>query len=295
MNLDLLSNMNRVETPFIEVEIGGVNFGLFSQNTKNVIEGNKPYKTNAKYYPNFMKSLNVTKVNGAVNTYVLNLVYVITPGDDPNLIEKVLSKAKKTRTMFISYGDLSLPTYIYKREEALITDVKSNPDFAGSKIAYTIYATSKSLLGNVAKYNFQGRNAKVSDVIKELLYNEEYKLQDLFYGMRDKQKVLQYNLIPSDDIVTRIETQTNISILDYLKYLVKCMSPSTSSNNTVVKDETYRINVIDDTTDIFGGPYFKITKLSNNLQKDTINVYNVDIGYPDKNVVIDFSLDDNQV
>lgn len=295
MNLDLLSNMTRVETPFIEVEIGGVTFGLFSEKSKTLIQGNQAFKTNAKYYPNFMKSLSVSKVNGAINTYTLNLVYMITPGDDPNIIEKVLSKAKKDRTMFISYGDLSLPTYIYKREEALITDVKSNPSFSGSKISYTIYATSKSLLGNAAKYNFQGTKAKASDIIRSILYNEKYKLLDLFYGMRNKEKVLQYNLIPSDDIVTTIETKTNISVLDYIKYLVTCMSPNTNNETSVIKNSAYRLNVVDDTSDKFGGPYFKITKLSNNLQKDTINVYNVDVGYPDKNVVIDFSLDDNQV
>lgn len=295
MNLDLLSSMNRVETPFIEVEIGGVTLGLFSQGSKNIIEGNQAYKANTKFYPNFMKSLNVKKVNGAINTYILNLVYTIQPGDDPNLIEKILSKAKDTRTIFISYGDLSLPTYIYRREEALITDVKSRPNFAGSNISYTIYATSKSLLSNAAKYNFQGRSAKASDLIKELLYNEEYKLQDIFYGMRDKQKVLQYNLIPSDDIVTTIQTQTNMTVLEYLKYLVRCMSPNTNSNNTIVKNEAYRINVVDDTSDIFSGPYFKITKLSSNLQKDTLNVYNIDMGYPDKNVVFNFELEDNQV
>lgn len=295
MNLDLLSNMNRVETPFIEVEIAGVTFGLFSEKSKYLIEGNQAFKTNAKYYPNFMKSLSVSKVNGAVNTYTLNLVYMITPDDDPNLIERILSKAKKDRTMFISYGDLSLPTYIYKREEALITDVKSTPSFSGSKISYTIYATSKSLLSNAAKYNFQGRKAKASDVIRELLYNEKYKLLDVFYGMRNKEKVLQNNLIPSDDIVTTIETKTNISILDYIKYLVTCMSPNNNSDTQVVKNSTYRLNVIDDISDTFGGPYFKITRLSSNLQKDTINVYNIDVGYPDKNVVIDFSLDDNQV
>lgn len=295
MALNLLSDMNRLETPFIEVEMGGVTFGLFSQEARKVVEGNQAFKTNAKYYPNFMKSLSVTKVNGAINTYILNMTYMITPGDDPNLLEYVFSKAKKDRTMFISYGDLSLPTYIYKREEALITDIKSNPSFSGSKISYTIYATSKSLLGNAAKYNFQGTKAKASDIIKNILYNEKYRLLDLFYGMRDKQKVLQYNLIPSDDVETIIQTQTNMTVLEYIKYLVTCMSPNTNRDSSVVKNSAYRLTVIDDTSDTFAGPYFKITKLSDNLQKDTIDVYNIDIGYPDKNVVIDFNLDDNQV
>ena len=95
MSLSLLSSMNRVETPFVIAELGGVSFGIYSTETRNVIQNNSAYRTIVATYPNFINSLTVTKVNGTVNTYTLQLVYAITKGDDPNLLEKIFSKAKK--------------------------------------------------------------------------------------------------------------------------------------------------------------------------------------------------------
>lgn len=295
MNLDLLSNMNRVETPFIIAEIAGVSFGVYNVSNEKILQGNKAFNALAVTYPNFMKSLNITKINGTVNSYTLNMVYAIRKGDDPNLLEKIFSKAKKDRKIYLSYGDLSLPNYIYKREEAIILDINSDVDFSASKITYVIKCQSTSLLGSVAKYNFPRRVAKASDVIKEILYNNTYGLLDLFYGMRDKQKVLEKGIIASDDITTTIEAQNNISALDYINYLVKCMLSNSRSKDNVVNPNTYRMNVIDDITDELGGPYFKVTKLSSNIQKDTLDVYTIDIGYPDKNVVLSFNINDSQV
>lgn len=295
MSLDLLSDMNRVETPFIIAEIAGVSFGIYNAEKKNIIGTNNNYNALAVTYPNFMKSLTVTKINGTVNTYQLQLVYMITKGDDPNLLEKIFSKAKNDRTIYLSYGDLSMPSYIYKKEEALITDIKSDVDFSGSKITYTLSCTSKGLLGNSGKFNFPKRVAKPSDVIKEVLYKSVYGLTEVFYGMIDKNKVLQYNLIASDDKAVTVEAKANISPLQYLEYLVKCMIPSDSSNRDILNKAMYRICVIDDVSDIFSGPYFKVVRVSSNIQKNTLDVYNIDVGYPDKNVVLNFSLADNQV
>lgn len=294
MNLNLLSDMNRVETPFIIAEIGGVKFGVYEATGKDSKGSFNKYSKLDITYPNFMRSLTVTKINGTVNMYSLQMVYAIRNGDDPNLLEKIFSKAKETRTIYLSYGDLSLPTYIYKREEALITDIKSNIDFSGSKIIYTISCTSKSNLGNSGKFNFPRRSAKPSDVIKEILYNKIYGLYDVFYGMKDKQKVLQDQLIASNDKKVIIEAQINKTPLEYLQYLVNCMIPSDQPTNTVLKNAMYRICVIDDTSDRYAGPYFKVVKLSNNIRDNTINVYNIDVGYPDKNVVLDFTIEDNQ-
>ena len=296
-SLDLLSNMNYVETPFIIAEIEGVSFGVYNVRNENIIQGNKAYSALSVTYPNFMKSLSVTKINGLVNTYNLNMVYPIRNGDDPNLLEKIFSKAKKTRTIYLSYGDLSLPNYIYKKEEVLLLDIKRDVDFDNAKINYTLQCQSKSLLSNVTKYNFPLRTAKASDVIKEMLYKNDakYHLLDIFYGMRDKQKVLSNSLIASDDIVTTIQAQNNMSALDYLQYLVKCMMPTAQSDNTVVKQSTYRINCIDDVSGVYQGPYFKVTKLSTNILKDTLDVYTINVGYPDKNVVLNFNIEDNQV
>jgi len=89
--------------------------------------------------------LTVVKVNGEVNTYQLRMVFQIKQGDDPNLIDNILSSISDTRTMKISYGDWCSPGNIFKEEEVLITNVKSNIEFASSKISYDIAAVSKAL------------------------------------------------------------------------------------------------------------------------------------------------------
>ena len=175
MSLSLLSSMNRVETPFVIAELGGVSFGIYSTETRNVIQNNSAYRTIVATYPNFINSLTVTKVNGTVNTYTLQLVYAITKGDDPNLLEKIFSKAKKDNwRILLSYGDLSLPSFIYKQEQAMITKIKSNISFDSSRISYTLSCTSTALLGNTGTYNFPKLYAKPSDKIKELLYDNRY-------------------------------------------------------------------------------------------------------------------------
>ena len=46
------------------------------------------------------------------------MVYGITQNDDPNMLEKVFSSVSKSRKITLQYGDWSIPTYIYKEEEA---------------------------------------------------------------------------------------------------------------------------------------------------------------------------------
>jgi len=286
MNLDLLSNMSRVETPFVIAEIGGVTFGVYSKSAR----GNVLNVT----YPNFMKSLTINKINGTVNNYTLQLVYAITAGDDPNLLEKIFSKARNDRTIYLSYGDLSMPTYIYKKEKAMIIDIKSNIDVKSSRINYTINCVSSSILGASANFNFPKRFGKPSDIIKELLYSNTYGLLEIFYGMKDKGLVLQNNLIASDDAAVPIEAQSNITPLKYIQYLVDCMIPDNQSVNQVLNSAVYKINVVDDISGIYEGPYFKVVRIADNIQKDTLDVYTIDIGYPDKSVVLDFSINDSE-
>lgn len=296
MNLNLLSTTNRVETPFIIAEFGGVSFGVFDMNSKNVIgSNNTPFSAIAVTYPNFMHSLSVTKINGAINTYSLRMVYQIREHDDPNLLDKIFSRAQSDRTIYLSYGDLSAPSYIYKREKAIITDVKSHVDFAGSKITYTVSCTSSAILGNSSSFNFPRRNAKPSTVIQEILYNNIYGLLDVFSGMRDKLKVAENSLIATDDKPVVIQAKQNITPIDYLQYLVQCMIPNNQNSNSVISNSMYRICVVDDITDTLGGAYFKVVKVSQNIRKDSLNVYTIDVGYPDNNLVFNFSIDNNQL
>ena len=82
-----------------------------------------------------MTSVNIVKVNGTVNQYVLTLQYQIAPGQDPNLLDRIFSSVGYGK-VYISYGDWASPTFIYKEEEAIITKLTSNVDFANSKIIY---------------------------------------------------------------------------------------------------------------------------------------------------------------
>lgn len=56
-------------------------------------------------YPNFIRSAEVTKINGQLNQYTIQLVYQIQQGDDPNLVDKVFSSVGYGATVKISYGD----------------------------------------------------------------------------------------------------------------------------------------------------------------------------------------------
>ena len=56
--------------------------------------------------------------------------------DDPNFIEKVLSSVTNTRKIVFSYGDMNMPSYIYKKEEAIITKYTSKFNLQGGVITY---------------------------------------------------------------------------------------------------------------------------------------------------------------
>ena len=293
--LNLLSTTSRVATPFVIADIGGYAFGKYIKNIEKVIDTNGFTRRYVETFPNYIQSLTVDKVNGTVNTYNLTLVYAIRAGDDPNKIDKILSSVSSSRKITISYGDLSTPHYIYKDEEALITNVTSSVDIQTSTITYVITAVSSSSCLATGTYSFSKRTAKPSDVIKEILYKQSYGALDVFYGMRDKSQVLQKNLIASDDKSVIIQAKTNISVFDYITYLVSCMSCVTDSSNSITGKHRYTVTVVDDTSGEFSGPYFKVTKVASTVKEtNSLNAFEVNIGYPSGDIVLEFSINDNQ-
>lgn len=294
-SLDLFASTSYVETPFIIATIGGYSFGVYNAETKNIINKIKEIPSILINYPNFVDSLVVKKINGALNTYTLKLTYAITKGDDPNLIDKVLSKAKNDRTIKLSYGDLSIPTFIYKEEEAFITQVKNTIDVNNSSITYILSCTSKALNLNTGNLSFKKAHMKPSDRIKEILYSGTYGLLDIFYGMRNRDVVLRRNLIASDDIAVDIEAKTNVSIIDYLKYLVSCMTSIEDSSRNVVNKRKYLLMVYDDVSSNYNGPYFSVTKIDTTAnERNNSDIYEVNIGYPGQNIVTNFSVNDDE-
>lgn len=295
MSIDLLASTSRVETPFIYVTIGDYTFGKYQKEIRNVVGNNETGKRMVVTYPNYMQSLSIDKLNGQLNRYTLIMKYAISFGDDPNLLEKVFSTTKNTRTLKISYGDLSVPSFIYKEEEALITDIQSQVDLSSSSITYTISCQSKALAYQAGNLSFPRRFAKPSDVIKEILYDKRYGLLDVFTGMIDREKVLAKNLIAGDDQAVQIEAKQYINILDYLNYLVSCMSSVRDQANTILKTAKYVLTISDDITNNFEGPYFKVTKVSTKVNNyNNLDTYEINIGNFSKDLIIGFTVDDNQ-
>lgn len=294
-SINLLSSPSRVETPFIKITIGEYTFGVFDKVTAQGLDDKGVYTINKIKYPNYVQSLQIEKINGVVNKYTLNISYPITEADDPNFFYKVFSSVAQTRTIIFSYGDLSAPEYCYRDEEALILKVRQRVAANSSVINYTVTAISKGKMSTVGAFNFTssefvGRK-KASSIIKKVLYEPKYGLQDVFYGMSNKALVEAEGLILSDDIEVNLIGQTNISPIDYILYLVDCMKSSTSGGSST-KNAFYSLVVVDDTTGKFKGPYFKIIKVQKAV--DIPSAYNLDIGYPSQNIVTEFDIEDDE-
>lgn len=298
-NLSLLSSQSRVEVPFVKVTIGNYTFGVYA---KSKYSTDSQYKVSNKVqYPNYVRSLQVKKINGKVNTYTLVLVYPITETDDPNFFDKVFSSVSKTRTIVFSYGDLSVPSFVYREEQAIITDIKQDFQIQSSVIQYTVSAVSSAFLATSGAYTFKATRDKPSNIIRELLYGD-FGMLELFTGMRNRDLVESYNLIPSGDRVVDLELHENTSPLDYLAYLVNCMRPADTNPNSIQQGSVYTLNIIDSTSSynrsdenkefIFDGPYFEIVR--NNKNDDPIDTYVIDIGFPSQNIVTQFGIENNE-
>lgn len=285
-NLSLISNANRIEVPFIKVVIGQYTFGIYQES-----KGKGETNSLKLKYPNYVKSLNITKINGQVNQYDLTLEYTVTEYNDPNFFEKVFSSVSQSRTIIFSYGDLFAPYYAYRDEKAIITDVKSDFDIASSKIAYKVKAVSSTKILSYAVSTFgYFPNEQPSNIIKSLLKSEAFGLLEVFYGMRNGLTLNGVDLIPSNDLPRTIEAKENINVLDYLRYLVDLMTPVDSE--ALLKGGVYTLIFSDDVSNDLGGPYFQIVQAQTNMEMS--DAYEIDIGYESKDIVMDFHIDNDE-
>lgn len=290
----LLTSNARVETPFVRVEIGGYSFGVYEEKTR-AAGNNGVYKNVSAKYPNYIKSLSIKKINGTVNQYTLNIEYPVTENDDPNFFEKLFSSISKTRLISITYGDFSSPEYIYRDEQAIITNIQTGFDIKSSKLSYIISATSTSTVTLSGNYIFKTKIAKPSDVIKELIQNKKYKLQEVFTGMRDWGRVLNENMIASDDAVITIPTVVNKSALDYIQFLVSYMKEAGSDDESPIKQNVYNLSTHDDVDGTHGGPYLTVEKLQSSASAlENLTTYSVDIGYITSAIVTDFRISNSE-
>lgn len=286
-SIDLLSNKTLVEAPFIKVDIGDYTFGVFQ---KSKVSGSTYRIT----YPNYTKALEIKKINGTVNQYNLSIVYPVTADSDPNFFEKVFSSVSDTRKIMFSYGDFSTPNYIYADEEALITDVRTRVNINTSAIEYTVLAVGTGALTTSGSFSFKKRRSKPSTVIREVLYGTQYRLTEVFKGMANRTKVESAGLIASDDATVELEAQT-MSPLDYVNYLVSCMKPNADSVVGSKNSTIYTMVIDNDRDGLFGGPYFKISKLQRNANSlESAASYEIDIGYPSADMVTAFEIVNQQ-
>lgn len=296
----LLSDQARVQVPWVKVTLGTYTFGIFDSKTKSkgAKDKNGFYSTYQVKYPDYIQSLTVTKINGQVNQYVLDIIYPITQFDDPNFFEKVFSSISSTRKIIFSYGDAAVPAYTYKNEEAIITKITQGFNLEASSISYQIEAVSGAALtadGTITELS-SGAPVKPSDKIKSL-FKSNKSLQDTFTGMRisDLDK-----LISGDDQPVVLDSKRNISALDYIAYLASCMIPSGTKPG--LSKDIYILTMHDDTIldstydpGSFGGrggPYFKITKTS--YAAEHSDAYEVDIGYNTSTIVRNFNIEQNE-
>ena len=274
MSQKLLAQMIRpmvISVPFVKVKFGGVEFGLTDKK-------NSYTKVLAS---DFVTSLNVKKYgSGAVNTYTLNLKYVISPGSDPNYVDQVISSATN-RKIYFSYGDLSEPSYTYRDEEAIITSIKPKVDYKKNTITYSITATSSSVISYSVKKSFEATRDKPSNVLLTVLYDPNNGLLDIFRGMLNRDEVLGNKWIPVDDVVVDIAEKTNVSPIDYVLYLVSLMK--SDSNNY------YTLKIVDGGD---GGqlPYFMAVSTA---MRDKSQMMVLTVGYPGSIPIYDLNIDEN--
>ena len=285
----LLAAENYVQVPLIWVKIGAYTFGKYDSNYSGY-----------KKYPNYVQSLEVTKVNGVVNKYSLTLIYPLTQDTDPNFFEKIFSSVSKgniaedldARRIEFTYGDAAMSNFLYRNEVAIITKVSSNFNFSGSvSITYTIEATSRGALGVSGGLYEPAVYEKPSNIIRKMLREEQrYGLKQLFPGMRNNTLVETLNLIPSEDMAVNIEAKQNISPIAYLEYLVNMMTPD--AGNKGDKKTFYVLTFLDDTSGTIDGSYFKICTVDANVAHP--EAYEVNVGYPGNNYIFDFAVENSE-
>lgn len=264
-----------VEAPYFEVEIGGITFGGYK----------------GKKVPNYVKAITAKKVNNSFNEYNIKLIHQISPGDNPNYIDEIISSVKYD-VINLKYGNANTGQ-IFSDNNALITDVSQHFDFINCNITYNINAISVGATVAASKHTFPAYNGKASDKIREMLWGSENSdLIKLFPGMKNQLEVERKGLIPTNDKQIFIGEHKNITTLAYLNVLINRMVSSSTPSGSDINDSIYMYSVSDSSK----GSSFKIVEVRNLKSSNIKNIpyiYEVNVGYPDDNFVLNFSVNTN--
>ena len=267
---------NLAEAPTIVLDFNGIKIG--------------GHGNSVDYFPNYIDSMSVKKINGRINQYTLNLIYQIRPNEDPNFIDKLLSRVSYTNPMKILYGDSMYPDNYFREEEVYVMDAKHSEDPSSAKITYTISAISSIGASAKSSTTFNATTDKPSNQIYKLLYDSgevSTSLLNAFPGMQNRQLVASSGLIPNTDAVVNIAGMANTSPTAYLSTLVSSMK------NAAGETSSYFLTYNDDSA--MNGSYFKISEVKKLASSSnyTGSVYSVDVGYPSDSMVMNFQLSDN--
>ncbi len=270
---ELLTNNNVIEAPTILLDLNGVIIGGYGNVGDN--------------YPNYIQSLQIQKVSGQINRYTINLIYTVRYGEDPNFIDKLLSRTGFTNKIRLLYGD-SNGVSLFRDDEAIITDVTFNESVTNKTLSYTITALSSIIKATGSNTTYASQTAKPSTLINNLFYSNTEQSQALLNalpGMRSSTLVNSRGLIPTNDTTVTTQTRINSSPISQLQYYVDGMY--NDENNS-----TYILLYMDDTKNEFGGPYIKINEIKTyNTETLQDRYFEVNVGYPDNTMVLNFSLD----
>lgn len=271
---------NTVEAPFIELDLGGYKIGS--------------YGGTLDLYPNYVSSLKVSKQNGIINQYTIQLIHQVRPGDDSNLLDELLSTVNY-RQITIKYGDCNTGTY-FQDANAILTNVSMSRSYTNMNISYTLEATSAGELVKTYTSNFSAVVDKPSNIIRDMLYspgNISDILLSAFPGMRNRTFVESNNLIPTNDHIVDLEAQRNVNLIDYLNYLVGNMSNETTSGN--LYNSLYYLTFMDNDSSNPDGAYFKITEIKSDVDPRSVTdkLYSVTVGYVD-DIIYNFSVDSTE-
>lgn len=289
--MNLTSIPSIVEAPFVIVTIGKYTFGKFTKSGSFTGRG-----TVKVTYPNFINSVSAVKVNGSVNSYTINMIYQIAAGDDPNLLEKVFGSISDTWKIKIAYGDMSYPDNVYHQEDAVITKITSQVDVASSKITYTITCVSDAVEIISALYDFPAREDKPSNIIKSVLTSPAYGIGKVLKGMSTLGKVLAKEMIASDDAKVKVPALMASTVFDYVNHCVNCMIPA--SHNTakdgLLSNVAYVARYVTSAENNNEGDCIKVDKIQKCDSKQSLDTYEIDVGYPGNNYAVAFSLNNDQ-
>ena len=87
-----------------------------------------------------------------------------------------------------------------------------------------------------------------------------------------------------------------MNAMDYMNYLVSSMVDSGNKQMNNLGNSMYYLTIHDDTSNTFGGTYFKVTEVSDKTRNiATTNAYEIDVNYPEDHMVTEFNVNNNQV